>query len=217
MAHELLRKPKTPHLPYHDIESFFWVVFYATILWFALKTNNETAILLIRKLFDDNDFDPSKGEITGGILKRVSLIDDDRVDSTILPPTSILYAWFKKFRVLCLRLDTDLFERPTVEKTFKIFSEAWRAVLEDESLTTENRFVRKGLIVETSNESDIIAVATRYTGSFMPKAGSIPSTISLPTIPFLQGFDVPWTQQPSTAPVMFIPPRRRHESDNDEL
>ena len=73
MAHELLREPKTPHLPYHDIESFFWVVFYATILWFAPKMDNESVIYLIHDLFDYHRFDRREGEIIGGRLKHVSV------------------------------------------------------------------------------------------------------------------------------------------------
>ncbi|KAJ3483563.1 hypothetical protein NLI96_g6237 [Meripilus lineatus] len=207
MAHELLRKPKRPHLPYHDIESFFWVVFYATILWFASKLDVKCVQDLIHDLFDEHKLDPFEGAVTGGRHKRVALIDDDCVNCTHLPPTSILYAWLKKFRVLYLRLDTDLFERPTVEKTFEIFDEAWRTLLKDESQTTENRFVRKALTIET-HESDIVPIATHQSGSFSPKADIIPSPTSLPTRPFLQTADLPGIKYPSTAPLLNNPLKR---------
>ncbi|KAJ3475892.1 hypothetical protein NLI96_g11532 [Meripilus lineatus] len=216
MAHELLRRPKTLHLPYHDIESFFWVVFYATILWFASKVDVKRVQDLIHDLFDYHRFDNEEEQVTGGEFKKVALQNDECVNRTHLPPTSILYAWLKKFRVLCLRLDTDLFKRPTVEKTFETFDEAWRALLKDESYTSENRFVRKALTIET-HESDIVPIATYPSGSYSPKADIIPSPTSLPTRPFLQTSDLPRIKCPSTAPVLNNPLKRQHEPVEYEL
>ncbi|KAJ3475891.1 hypothetical protein NLI96_g11530 [Meripilus lineatus] len=216
MAHELLRRPKTLHLPYHDIESFFWVVFYATALWFAPKMDKESVIDLIHDLFDYHRFNRREGVSTGGATKKVALQSDERVDDMYLPPTSILYTWLKKFRVLCFRLDTDVFDRRSVEETFKIFNEAWKTILEDESFTTENRFKRKKLTID-DRKPDAIPIATRQSGSFPPNADNIRSAISLPTHPFLEMDNLPRIEYPSTAPVLNTSLKRQHEPDEFEL
>ncbi|KAJ3476890.1 hypothetical protein NLI96_g10846 [Meripilus lineatus] len=218
MAHELLRQPRTVHQPFHDMESIFWVIFYATIRWFTPPVGDVTAAEYISSLFDTSTIDRTTGQRKGGIDKLAELAGRTILRSFELPQMSVLGAWFQAIRPLLIAFafDAHVGPPPTEEETFNTFAESFKTVFRNNSLESEPRIKRKVLTIESRDLNSTLP-ATRHTGSFPLQADNIPLATSLPAGPFLPKPDIPHFNYPYTAPFLANPLKRHHEADREEM
>lgn len=122
LATDLLIRPNAKCQSRHDIESLFWVVFYAAFRWFTPEFSKQTTKKYLHALFDEVQGSPDPSERTGGANKLVEVLKGVRL-ATMTQGTP-LNLWLEKGRQLLQEWDR---KATTSAIAFQQFAEMWSA------------------------------------------------------------------------------------------
>lgn len=210
MAGRLLRKPDMGQKPHHDIESFYWVVYYATIRWFTPDWTDDRVKNTLEVLFDEvfKPFD-SLG-MRGGANKLVELLIPDYIPE--LPEDTLLRPWLEQGRIpLALWLNA-IPDDPNA--AMREFAQTWELILKGNVAEPTTRIER----VLKDEDSKPFAI---HTASIMPSmtcgVARVPQLVSLPPSPPLVS-DSPVLFNPSiSAPYLGRRPTKRIRDAEEEM
>ncbi|KAJ3478012.1 hypothetical protein NLI96_g10059 [Meripilus lineatus] len=171
MAAELQSHRPPCHHPQHDIESFYWVIMYATLRWYSPELDEELIKECCHILFDACNF--NYGQKDGNGVKIVEILSGQHLHD--LRQKTFSRGWLDKARLLCGQW---LLSETPPKNPFEQFAETWKAVFTERDLVSVKRQDR---LPPRSRPSPFEAISLSVTDSFTSAPRPIPRTVSLPS------------------------------------
>lgn len=211
MAAHLQLDPGAVHLPIHDIESFFWVVLYATLHWFTPELEDSIAQTICFSLFEEIFVDSNPEESVGGGQKSAEITLAVRIRR--LTRGTLLQRWLDRTRNLLS--SWTFMDTITAEAAFKQFADEWHSALTEDDLVDVGRISRTTPTTETKRNWP----ATPLTGTYPPTLSGLPYAPRAQSIPPHESLEY----DPEIGAKLYatLPPRiksakRKYDADWDD-